>query len=192
MVSLASPRSVSVGSAPTSTMLGGIRYEARVTKWLLEQGLNFHPQVEFETTEGRRFRPDGLLFSSDWEKLVVVEIKTQESQEAMAQLASYQTRVSAWFRKDVRGLLVCETAFPFNLALVPHITAVFSESPFMQMVMTMAARNLPRVRGARRCGLGMVARGTDDPLRASRGVGDGAGGSVGAPILAAPPGADFA
>lgn len=190
-VSLASPRTITNGSIPTATMAGGLRYEARVSKWFEEQGYNFHPQVEFEMTSGGLFRPDGLLFSADFGQLVVVEVKTQESQAAHAQLAKYQRRVSVWFGRPVKGLLVCMSAYPYNMAIVPHVKCVFDESqPFDQMVLTLAARNLPRLRGAEGGGLGLAAGAAPYPVRADGGVRDGSGCSSRAVILAASPGAD--
>ena len=92
------------------TLANGLRYEARVTRWLVA-AYNFHPQVEFENGS-KRFRPDGLLFDSAFSRLCVVEIKNQHSQEGVGQLQWYMRWLREWFPGEVSGLLVCQTYRP--------------------------------------------------------------------------------
>lgn len=173
-----------------ATQAAGLRYEARVSAWL-EGEYNFHPQVEFErraTWHGRasRFRPDGLLFDAQFGRCCVVEIKTQENEQAYRQLREYQEWVGEWYGRPVRGLLITASCRPGSIQQIPHIEWVLGDHPFSLMVLAAGTRGLPRMNenGAKR-GLGMGAGTPDTAIRSGGCVGDGAAGILRNPNVVA-------
>lgn len=146
----------------------GSNYEARVSKWL-EAGYSFYPQLVFDTPHGLRI-PDGLLFHTLG--LIVVEVKTQHTEAAERQLVEYVRVVSAWARRPVFGLEICEVV-RWDLLRGSRLLPVDSiEELFICTerlgIMPVSRRRLPRLRKATDTdGLGDSAGATDAPVWAA-------------------------
>lgn len=145
MVRLALPshRVTPISSNPT--LVTGTRYERRVTKWLAHE-VGMVAQVEFERDGYGRFIPDGLIFSPDFRRLVVVEIKTQHSYQGVAQLRNYQRWLRDWFNGPVSALEVCGTYHHCSGPRPLMVTDPLAAFHYDYAVMPMNARWLPKVR----------------------------------------------
>jgi hypothetical protein len=138
-------------------------------------------QVEFEKDNYGRFIPDGLLFSHDYKRLVVVEIKTQHSKVGEQQLKNYVEWLSLWFHGPVSGLEVCSIMHPFQQIeweLVPTPMVAF-HLPFC--IFAVSSRSLPRIKD----GLGMGKPASASVVSTTGRVGCGVGRSVRNPVVVA-------
>ena len=166
MVRLAIPSKRNSVLSKVPTLRAGQAYERRASAWLSRE-FGMIPQVEFEQDNYGRFTPDGLIFSSDYGKLVVVEIKTQHSRLGEQQLRNYVAWLSSWFPGPVSGLEVCGVMHPFqnvSWELIPTPRAAFYR-PFSIFAIT--SRSLPRMKD----GLGVDKPASSDAVSASRGYG---------------------
>lgn len=188
MIQIALPRRLpEAKTAPNATLRAGLYYEARVSRWL-EQAYNFHPQIEFEK-DNHRFRPDGLLFSPNWDRLCVVEIKSQHSQEAVHQVLIYQSLLCEWFAKPVQALIITQTYRPeLTGPLVPHIDCITKCCEPVLGVFAVNARYLPRKRGlGMGNGPGMGKQASEPVVRPSGGARHGADSVLRRADVVAPP-----
>lgn len=177
-VSLAPFRPLLAHRAQNATLMAGLRYEARATKWLVQR-YDLQPQVEF-LVGSRRFRPDGLIFSPDFSRMLVVEIKTQHSLEGWNQLRWYTTWLSEWFPGKTQGVLFCQDYRPeLGGVLLRNLQELLDSGDVKQGVLTVAARELPRARADGGCsGLGMGTGFADSLVWSARATGDDAVGGL--------------
>ena len=157
-------------SALSAAQLAGVRYEARVTNWLMFYK-QFYPQIAFRINGQVRI-PDGLLYCKpDW---LVIEIKTQFSHEAEWQLREYQAFLSAWLRRPAKALLICREYRP-ELASLPVVASLANAYTHSFSVLPLGARNLGgsrRLAWAKYDGLGLVGSASAPAIWASGRVGD--------------------
>lgn len=173
MIRLAIPSNRKQRLSKIPTLRSGQSYERRASRWL-EREYGMISQVEFERDGYGRFIPDGLMFSPDYAKLVVVEIKTQHSRIGEQQLKNYVSWLSEWFPGPVSGLEVCGIMHPsqeVSWELVPNPRVAFY-LPFC--IVAVSSGSLPRVRD----GLGMAKSAASDVVPTTRGAGNGADRSV--------------
>lgn len=167
MIRLAIPCQRRQKLSKVSTLRAGQSYERRASAWL-EQEYGMLSQVEFERVGYGRFIPDGLMFSHDYKKLVVVEIKTQHSRLGEQQLKNYVSWLSSWFPGPVSGLEVCSIMHPnstkWEWELVPTPKTAFY-LPFC--IFAISSRSLPRMD---RRGLGMDKSASSNAVPASGSV----------------------
>lgn len=149
MIQLAIPRNDTQALSKVATLRAGQSYERRVSAWMAKE-FKMVPQVEFIRDNRFRFIPDGLIFSSDYTSMVVVEIKNQYSPAGIKQLRDYVRWLNEWFVGKVSGLLVCGSIWQPDdvLSWVGHPMEAF-DHPYA--LLGLSTRNLPRITD----GLGM-------------------------------------
>ena len=151
MIRLAIPSNRAQRLSKVPAFRAGQSYERRASAWLARE-FGMFSQIEFEKDNSIRFIPDGLMFSFDWKKLVVVEIKTQHSRLGEQQLKNYVKWLGEWFPGPVSGLEVCGIMHPGQSVewdMIPSPRTAFY-LPFS--IFAISSGSLPRMKAR---GLGM-------------------------------------
>lgn len=173
MIRLAIPSKRGCPLSKVPTLRAGQSYERRASSWL-EHTYGMVPQVEFEHAGHdrafKRFIPDGLLFDLSYRRMVVVEIKSQNSELAQTQLRNYVRWLSDWFPGSISSLIVCANN-PISLdSDCELIASPLDAFDHPVALLALSARMLPRIHNGLKLGKSIAS----NVVPASGAVGSGA------------------